>query len=85
MNAALMDFASLVSVNNNSGVDWNSYPLQNCKFYETRGSLEPDREKKRIVFPVKDAQIIVTLHRDHKTYFSSSESEYLPFTLAPTE
>lgn len=85
MNAAFMDFGSLISLNNKSGIDWEGYPFKNCQFYETLGSLELEQKKKQQIFPTKDAQIIVILHKDHKVYYSSNVTEYKPFILPPTE
>jgi len=33
MNAALMDFASLVDKNEIKNIDWNTYPLKNSQFF----------------------------------------------------
>lgn len=85
MNAAFMDFGSIVSLNNKSGIGWGNYPLKNCRFYETLGELELEQKQKQRIFPTKDAQIIVILHENHKTYYSSAKGKYEPFTLPPTE
>jgi len=85
MNAAFMDFGSLVSLNNRNGIDWEDYPFKNCRFYETSGALEFKEPKKQRFFPTKDARLIVVLHRDHKVYYSSDTAEYIPFILPPTE
>lgn len=42
-------------------------------------------KKKKLIFPTKDASIRIVLHENHKTYYSSSETEYQAFTLPPTE
>lgn len=85
MNAALMDFASLVSVNNISGVNWDDYPLTECIFGKTRGVLETEKSKVRTIFPTKDAQIVVILHENHRKYYSSKRGSYSPFLLPATE
>jgi hypothetical protein len=35
INGAMMDFASLVSLNNKSQIVWDDYPLKDCLFYKT--------------------------------------------------
>jgi len=85
MNAALMDFASLISVNSVAQIDWEQYILHDCTFYQTRGSLEAAKVKTRVIFPIKDAQIMVMLHKDHTIYYSSRSTSYAPFLLPPTE
>lgn len=91
INAAFMDFGSLVSLNNKplDEAGWESveaeYPLTHCKWLQTRGALEIQEKKKKLIFPTKDASIVVVLHENHKTYFSSSENSYEPFLLPPTE
>lgn len=91
MNAAFMDFGSLISVNTKPsdktqwGVIEAKYPLADCKWMNTSGILEIQEKKKKQIFPTKDASIIVILHENHKTYFSSSNKEYKPFILPPTE
>lgn len=91
MNAAFMDFGSIVSLNAKPSDEneWTrimeNYPLDGCKWFETEGTLEVQEKKKKLIFPTKDASIRVVLHENHKTYYSSSEKEYRPFELPPTE
>lgn len=85
INAAFMDFGSIVSLNNKSGIDWEDYPFKDCRFYKMLGSLEIEQKKKQRVFPTKDAQIVVVLHRDHKVYYSPTNGKYEPFVLPQTE
>lgn len=86
VSGALMDFANLVSANSVAKVDWDSYQLPGCRFYETRGALEDRPKKNAERFPMKDAVLIAIL-ADHsgKTLRSSSDGEYAPFTVNPTE
>jgi hypothetical protein len=99
INASLMDWSSLVDLNNKELIDPLMY-VQCGKFYETWGSLEEKTTKNISVFPIPDAYIIVILHRDHTIYFTDpwkstydlsppqgilpSISEYIPFILPPT-
>jgi A/G-specific adenine glycosylase len=36
INGAMMDFASIVSLNNKKAISWENYPLKSCLFYETK-------------------------------------------------
>lgn len=80
MNAALMDFASIVDLNSIAKIDWENYPLQESKFYQTHGDLEPVKEKKNSSFPTKQSLVIAILHEGHTVYFSSqNSSDFTPF------
>lgn len=70
INAALMDFASIIDINNSGKIDWENYPLTESKFYESRWKLEPVKQKKSSSFPSKEAYVIAILHENHKIYFS---------------
>ena len=72
INNALMDYGATISLNNISGIDWENYPFPESKFYQTRGSLEPVKEKKKSSFPTGQAHILCILHENHKKYFSES-------------
>ncbi|OIO76464.1 hypothetical protein AUJ87_02855 [Candidatus Gracilibacteria bacterium CG1_02_38_174] len=91
INAAFMDFGSLVSFNikpsDESGWEKISknYPLDDCFWLKTQGVLEVQEKKKKRVFPTKDASIKVVLHENHRIYYSSVEGDYQPFILPPTE
>ena len=85
VNAALMDFANLHSKNQKELVDHLKSPFQNCRFTNTKGSLEETVKKPIRYFPSKDARIVVTLHENHRIYFSSLPDRYAPFTLPPSE
>lgn len=84
INNACMDFATMVSLNSLEKIDWKNYPLKDCKLYQTRGKLEPVKQKKGLSFPTKEAHIIVILHKDHDEYYSTNIKEYTPFILSPT-
>jgi len=74
INNALMDYGATISLNNISWIDWDSYPLPSSKFYQTRWSLEPIKEKKKSSFPNKKAYVIAILHENHKVYFSKPQT-----------
>lgn len=85
INAALMDFANFVSLNNKSGIDFDKYPLKDCEFFLSKWENEPERKKEKIVFPIKNAFVEVHLHENHKEYFSHNLDFYEPFVLPPSE
>lgn len=108
MNAAFMDFGSLVSLNtnpppllqkvgdpprreggagneSNEGEGEKDYPLAGCRWFETKGTLEVQEKKKKLIFPTRDASIRVVLHENHRVYYSLNETKYRPFELPPTE
>lgn len=82
LNAAIMDFANLVCLSKNPQCE--ICPLQSqCLYFQTKGDLEPLPASKKTGFPLKEAQTILVLHRQHKEYFSSGKSAqaYQPFVL----
>ena len=79
-----MDFAASVDLKNQSNIDWEIYPIQSGRFYETRGALEREEVKKSQFFPIPDAEVIVILHKDHTLYYSSLSERYAPFSLVPS-
>lgn len=85
INGAMMDFASLVSLNNKSQISWENYPLKECLFYKTKGKKEEGKKKKWESFNTKNAYIQVVLHENHKIYFSLDKDKYSPFILLPTK
>ncbi len=80
INNALMDYGATISLNNISGINWETYPFPESKFYQTRWELEPIKEKKKSTFPSKQAYVIAILHENHKIYFSK-DSEFSPFLI----
>jgi hypothetical protein len=34
MNAAMMDFASIIDINDKINISWDNYPLKNSLFYQ---------------------------------------------------
>jgi hypothetical protein len=83
INNALMDFASTVDLKNPLAINWDTYPIRSGKFFETRGVWEKIENTLTKTFPIPDASVIVVLHQDHKTYYSSSQDSYIPFILPP--
>ena len=84
INAALMDFSSLLDINEKNNIDWNNYPLTKSVFFEKQWSDEHKPEKKWIKIDKKDAQILVFIHQDHKEYYSSDPDNFKPFLLEKT-
>jgi A/G-specific adenine glycosylase len=83
INAALMDLGALWSYNSPALVNYSESPFQYCKFTETQGTLEITPLKTKTYFPLPDAQIFVVIHCNHQEYYSLSEDEFSPFSLAP--
>lgn len=85
INAALMDFANFVSLNNISWINFDNYPLKDCEFFKSRWEKEPEKKKQKESFPTKNAFIEVHLHENHKHYFSHNFDNYEPFILNPCD
>lgn len=84
INNALMDFAALFDLKNAEKIDWQNYPIQSGVFYEWRWQVEPKEIKMITTFPIPDAEIHVTLHKDHKIYYSEwGTNKYNFFILPP--
>ncbi len=81
MNAALMDFSSLIDKNEISLIDFENYPLTESIFYLERWKNEIKPIKTTQKFDKNRAQIIVFLHENHKTYYSSDCDALKPFEL----
>lgn len=79
LNAAFMDFANTICLNAPKCV---ICPLvQKCRFFRESGEREWVKEKTRHIFPTKNAQVILWLHRDHKEYYSQNLDQFEPFFL----
>lgn len=81
MNAALMDFSSLLDKNEISQIDFETYPLKESLFFQERWKNEIKPIKTTEKFDKKQAEIVVFLHQDHKVYFSCDYDVYKPFSL----
>ncbi len=79
LNAAIMDFASLVCTKKPSCA---TCPLQkNCVYAQNNGQTETSVIVHKNSFPAKKAQTLLFLHQDHQTYFSSATDHFQPFFL----
>ena len=81
MNAAMMDFAATIDINEKDNIDWENYFLADSKFFKEKWISEKKVEKIRNTIDKKDAEIIVFIHEDHKEYFSANEDILEPFYL----
>ncbi|QFR38917.1 hypothetical protein A9Q91_01645 [Candidatus Gracilibacteria bacterium 28_42_T64] len=84
INAALMDFSSLVDINEKQNINWENYPLHNSQFFKNKGKSESRPEKKSIQINKKDAEIFVCIHKDHKEYYSENPDRFEAFQLGKT-
>ena len=80
-NAAMMDFAATIDINEKDNIDWENYFLADSKFFKEKWISEKKVEKIRNTIDKKDAEIIVFIHEDHKEYFSANEDILEPFCL----
>ena len=83
INSALMDFANEVDLKNTSQIQWDTYLFQDGEFFRTQGKKEVQEEKKKLFFPIPDAEIIIVLHENHTTYYSENKDKYAPFIISP--
>ena len=81
INAAMMDFASNIDINDKINISWDSYPLKKSKFYLEKALNEEKVDKVRHKVDKKNAEIIVFLHEDHKEYYSLNPDTIEPFIL----
>lgn len=81
MNAAMMDFASIIDINDKINIAWDQYPLKNSLFYQEKWISELKVDKVRHKIDKKDAEIILFLHQDHKEYYSAHADILKPFLL----
>jgi len=81
INAALMDFSSIIDKNELTQIDFKSYPLSESIFYKQcwKNEIKPIKTTEK--FNKNEAEIIVFLHENHKIYFSSDYDEFQPFKL----
>ncbi len=81
INAAMMDFASNIDINDKINISWENYPLTTSEFYKNKWVWELKVDKVRQKVDKKNAEIIVFLHEDHKEYYSSNPDILEPFIL----
>lgn len=84
INNALMDWARTMEPKTSSLLNKESYIFTESQFYISSGETEIIEKKKTEYFPIPDATIMVTLHQDHKIYYSLSGDQYSPFMLPPS-
>ena len=84
INAALMDFSSLLDLNEKNLINFEKYPLKNSVFFQELWEKEITIKKSKNIFDAKKAQIVVFLHENHKIYFSSDYDAFKPFYLDST-
>lgn len=81
INAAMMDFSSLIDKNEISQIDFETYPLKESVFYKERGKNEIKPIKTLEKFDKKEAEIYVFIHLSHTIYYSSDYDNFLSFEL----
>lgn len=84
MNAAMMDFANRVDINEKINIDWDNYPFKKSQFFIEKWISELKVDKVRHKVDKKNAQIIVFIHEDHKEYYSKNPDVLEPFFLWKT-
>jgi len=78
LNAGVMDFANDICTKNPK---CNMCPLSSrCEYHKTQG-IKEHSIKNKTSFPVKDADVYIVLHQDHKKYYSADADRYRPFFL----
>ncbi len=79
LNAAVMDFSTSICIKVPRCGDC---PLQTyCIYYKTDGQKESVQKRTQKTFPLKDAVVYLTLHKDHREYYSKNKTKLLPFIL----
>lgn len=82
LNAGLMDFANAVCAKQPK---CECCPLKKrCIYFQTKGKLESRKTRKnakKTKFLLKDARVLLCLHKDHKEYYSSNSDHYEFFSL----
>jgi A/G-specific adenine glycosylase len=79
VNAAIMDFANSTCL---KVPRCGECPLQkHCEYYETDGRQEIVKKKDAKSFPTKSAIVYLTLHKNHKEYYSTNKKNWRPFVL----
>lgn len=81
INAALMDFSSLIDKNEITQIDFENYPLTESIFFKEKWGNEIKPVKTSEKFDKNIAEIIVFLHENHKIYYSSDFDTLKPFEL----
>lgn len=80
LNAAVMDFSSSICI---KIPRCGECPLQKyCEYYRSDGQKEFMKKKENITFPQKEAIVYLTIHKNHKEYYSLNKKEWKPFILS---
>jgi A/G-specific adenine glycosylase len=79
LNGTIMDFANAVCTKKpKCGI----CPLRKeCRYFQTNGELEDVTATTKSRFPLTQAQVYLTLHRQHSEYFSANPEKFEPFRL----
>lgn len=80
LNAAVMDFSNSICI---KVPRCGECPLQKyCAYYASDGQKEIVKKKNNKNFPTKDASVSLTLHKNHKEYYSTNKKEFKVFRLS---
>src|SRR3989338_414433 len=80
LNAAVMDFSNSICI---KVPRCGECPLQKyCEYYATDGQKEVMKKKDSKSFPTKEASVYLTLHKNHKEYYSKNKKELKYFVLS---
>lgn len=81
-NAAMMDFGSAIcTARPKCGI----CPLrEKCAYFAEDGAREPRKEKERDKTDWRDARVFVFLHENHRKYYSSRKTKFVPFAIPPS-
>ncbi len=80
LNAAVMDFANSICI---KVPRCGECPVQKyCVYYATDAQKEIIKTKNTKTFPTKQAVVHLTLHKDHKEYYSTNKKQFKPFLLS---
>lgn len=79
LNAAVMDFSNSICI---KVPRCGECPFQKqCVYYGTDGQKETVQKKINKNFPTKDAIVYLTIHKNHKEYYSINKKQFKPFIL----
>ncbi|MFH0857684.1 MAG: hypothetical protein V1848_02975 [Candidatus Magasanikbacteria bacterium] len=79
LNAAIMDFSNGVCLRKPKCLEC---PLKNyCEYFVQGGKGESSFVEKKDIFHVRQAQIYLFLHENHKKYFGEKKGDFSPFLL----
>lgn len=81
LNAAIMDFANAVC---RKTPRCEVCPLsEQCRYFRENGKKEMRILVKKSIFPTKNAQVFLWLHKDHQEYYSPNPDVFEVFVLLP--